>query len=142
MMNELNVCTICGGALTLETRKAHFTYKERSLDLDQSGLYCQNCGEGFLSPTQSRSNDKALRAFRNKVDGLLTPDKIRAIRKHLNLSQTEAGRIFGGGPMAFSKYERGECAHSRALDIILRLLDAGNISLNTVKAVETEGVAV
>ena len=141
-MNHLSLCPNCGGTLSEETRRVQFTYKNRVLELDQSGQYCQSCGEGFLSPSESRSNDNAFRAFRNEVDGLLTPEEIKAIRKRLDLSQAEAGRIFGGGPMAFSKYERGEIAHSRSLDIVLRLLDSGKISLDTVKAVEPAGAAV
>ena len=141
-MNHLRACPVCGGTLVEETRKVRFTYKDRILDLDQAGQFCVRCSEGFLSPTESRANDNAIRTFHNKVDGLLAPQEIRAIRKRLNLTQAEAAIVFGGGPMAFSKYERGETTHSRALDIVLRLLDSGQISLEAVKSVETEVVAV
>lgn len=31
------------------------------------------------------------------MDGVLTPDEIAKKRKHLNLNQKDAGRLFGGG---------------------------------------------
>ncbi len=39
------------------------------------------------------------------------------------MSQREAGRVLGGGPMAFHKYEKGEIAMTRAAAVLLRLLD-------------------
>jgi len=140
-MNPLISCPVCGGPLVAQVQKVPFTYKGKTLELDQSGQFCQTCQEGFLTPSESRLNDSALRAFHNGVDGLLTPDQIKAVRKSLHLTQAEASRIFGGGPMAFSKYERGEITHSRALDIVLRLLMTGAVTLATVKAVEPESVS-
>ena len=37
----------------------------------------------------------------------MTPDRIRAIRERLRLTQEEAGALLGGGPRAFTKYESG-----------------------------------
>lgn len=140
-MNQLVVCPVCGSDLVKDTRKVQFNYKGHSIELEQSGQFCQSCGEGFLTPKESKSNDLALKSFHNEFDGLLTPGQIRSIRKRLHLSQIEAGQIFGGGPVAFSKYERGEISHSRALDIILRLLDKRQISLDAIKAIEAEALA-
>lgn len=137
-MNPLTQCPLCGGTLVSQVKKVPFTYKGKTLELEQTGWFCQSCHEGFLTPEESRRSDPALRAFHNQVDGLLTPERIKAVRKSLHLTQTEASRLFGGGPMAFSKYERGEITHSRSLDIVLRLLATGAVSLATVKAVELE----
>ena len=48
------------------------------------------------------------------MNGLLTSAEIRQIRKNLNLTQKEAARICGGGPNAFSRYERGTAVPLRA----------------------------
>jgi len=140
-MNPMTSCPICGGNLVAQVQKVPFTYKGKTIELDQTGEFCQSCQEGFLNPAQSRLSDPALKAFHNEVDGLLTPNQIKAVRKGLHLTQAEASRLFGGGPMAFSKYERGEISHSRALDIVLRLLMTGAVTLATVKAVEPESVS-
>ena len=59
--------------------------------------------------------------FRKKVDGLLTGSQVRSIRKSLGLNQAEAARVFGGGPVAFSKYENDDVTQSEAMDKLLRL---------------------
>jgi len=60
-------------------------------------------------------------AFKKRVDGLLTGAEVRRPRRQLNLSQEEAARVFGGGPVAFSKYEADDVAQSAAMDKLLRL---------------------
>ena len=49
----------------------------------------------------------------------IKPSEIRRIRKQLGLTQSEAGRLIGGGPSAFAKYESGDVKPSTA---ILKLL--------------------
>ena len=53
----------------------------------------------------------------------LTPERIRAIRKGLGLTQVEAGKLLGGGPHAFTRYESGNLSPSAALSNLLRVLD-------------------
>ena len=52
------------------------------------------------------------------------PEEIRAIRRELGLSQTEASELLGGGPRAFAKYEAGTVTPSASLIKLLRLLHA------------------
>jgi len=54
----------------------------------------------------------------------LAPDDIRKIREELGLAQRQAGKILGGGPDAFAKYESGERAPSTACTNLLRILKA------------------
>ena len=49
------------------------------------------------------------------------PALIRAIRLRLDLTQAEAGRVFGVGPNAFDKYERGEIAPSEPTNRLFKL---------------------
>ena len=53
---------------------------------------------------------------------ILTPDEIRATRERLGLSQREAGRLLGGGPRAFAKYEAGTVNPSAASNNLLLVL--------------------
>ena len=53
----------------------------------------------------------------------LTPDRIRAIRESLGLTQEEAGKLLGGGPRAFTKYENATLEPSTAANSLLRLLE-------------------
>ena len=61
-------------------------------------------------------------AFRKRVDELLTGAEITALRKQYKLTQGQAARRFGGGPVAFSKYENDDVAHSESMDNLLRLV--------------------
>ena len=54
----------------------------------------------------------------------MTPDRIRAIRKRLELTQEEAGALLGGGPRAFTKYESGSIRPRAAAISLLRVLEA------------------
>ena len=61
-------------------------------------------------------------AFRKSVDGLLTGTEIVALRKQYSLTQDQAAQLFGGGPVAFSKYENDDVSQSEAMDSLLRLV--------------------
>ena len=54
----------------------------------------------------------------------MTPDRIRAIRRRLGLTQEEAGALLGGGPRAFTKYESGSMRPRAAAISLLRVLEA------------------
>ena len=60
--------------------------------------------------------------FNPKQD--MTPDRIRAIRERLELTQEEAGALLGGGPRAFTKYESGSMRPRAAAISLLRVLEA------------------
>jgi transcriptional regulator with XRE-family HTH domain len=53
---------------------------------------------------------------------LLTGQQVREVRKSLGLSQEQAAKLFGGGPVAFSKYENDEITQSEAMDRLIWLV--------------------
>ena len=63
-------------------------------------------------------------------DAELSPERIRAIRKSLGLTQVEAGELLGGGPRAFTKYEAGTTKPAAAVANLLRLLDSDPSALS------------
>jgi hypothetical protein len=62
----------------------------------------------------------------------LSPREIRQIRETLGLSQVEAGKILGGGPRAFAKYEKGSTKPSAAILKILKMLEANPHTLEAL----------
>lgn len=60
----------------------------------------------------------------------LLPEELKRIREQLGLSQKESGLIFGGGINAFNKYESGETAIPKSLDLLFVLLDQKYVSLD------------
>ena len=128
-------CPICDGVLKRENRVVNYSYKDHTREILQSGDYCTECGEGFLSPKDLKLSQKAIADFKREVDHLLTTDEVRAIRKKLKLTQEKASFLFGGGVRAFHKYETGENAQSKPLDILLKLIDRGKLSMDDIQAV-------
>ena len=131
----MKTCTLCGGELIREERTTLYTYKDESKEIPQWADYCVVCGEGFLSSKDLKASQKAIADFKREVDHLLTTDEIRAVRKRLKLTQEKASVIFGGGVRAFHKYETGENAQSKPLDILLKLIDSGKVSLDDLQRV-------
>jgi HTH-type transcriptional regulator / antitoxin MqsA len=106
--------------ITIEVAGEHFTYGQpgwwASLD-DPSDTEGQLADEDNLIRTAARREARA----KAKRATPLTPLVIRAIRENCGLSQSEAARVFGGGPKAFEKYEAGEVVPSAAMMRLLLL---------------------
>jgi HTH-type transcriptional regulator/antitoxin MqsA len=62
--------------------------------------------------------------FNKKVNRELTPiDLLASVRERLNLNQQQAGKVFGGGANAFSRYESGKTKPPVALVKLFKVLD-------------------
>ena len=83
---------------------------------------CDACHSDFAGAPEGKLNKRGIMAFRKSVDGLLTGAEICALRDKYKLTQTQAARLFGGGPVAFSKYENDDVSQSEAMDSLLRLV--------------------
>jgi HTH-type transcriptional regulator/antitoxin MqsA len=120
--NHEMLCSICeAGPLVPETVENEVTYKGRTRSLPLLMSVCQDCGSEQASAQQARDNKRAMLAFRKEVDGLLTGAELRVLRERLSISQAQAARLFGGGPVAFSKYENDDVAQSEAMDRLVRM---------------------
>ncbi|EOA02220.1 XRE family transcriptional regulator [Herbaspirillum frisingense GSF30] len=65
-----------------------------------------------------------MRDFPREVNaGMVDSFPIQRVRKKLRLGQHEAGKVFGGGINAFSRYETGQVKPPVSLVKLLGLLD-------------------
>ena len=117
-------CPICGRG-DLEARVIDDVFEFASEDgpvrVEAHGVpveICSACGE-ILSGAESASVRH--RAICQAL-GLLSPEDIRAIRKHLGLTQAEFSKLTGIGEATISRWERGRLLQNRANDLYLRLL--------------------
>lgn len=99
------------------------SYKTQTLTFDMPGWYCRECDESIHTGEDMKVSDRMLNTLKARAEGLLEPEQIRRIRKKLHLSQAAAGKLIGGGPRAFQKYESGDLLPSRAVSTALLLLD-------------------
>jgi HTH-type transcriptional regulator/antitoxin MqsA len=122
-MNTQELCPLCGeGHVTAQVEQVENEYKGKSALLPQHFKQCDHCGSDFAGAAEAKLNKRALMAWRKEVDGLLTGAEIIALRLQYNLTQAQAAQLFGGGPVAFSKYENDDVAQSEAMDTLLRLV--------------------
>jgi HTH-type transcriptional regulator / antitoxin MqsA len=122
-MDTKELCPICGeGHVTDHVDQFESEYKGQKAWLTLHYQLCDICTSDFAGTKESKLNKRAVMAFRKSVDGLLTGDEICALRSQYKLTQAQAARLFGGGPVAFSKYENDDVAHSEAMDTLLRLV--------------------
>lgn len=123
-MNKTIKCHACGSKMVRDVRPDTVEYKGRSVAVEQPGWYCTSCEEGVLEGADSAVTDAAFIRLKADTDGILTPDEVRRIREKLGISQRAAGKLLGGGPRSFQKYESGTDWVTRAMANLLRLLDA------------------
>ncbi|MCQ4264491.1 antitoxin [Stutzerimonas stutzeri] len=118
-------CPVCGQAeLVHDTRNLPFTYKGQTTEIaNVTADWCDACGECLTGPGESDRVMKAMTEFRQQVNAQGgSQELIRTVRKQLHLSQREAAELFGGGPNAFSRYERGSTEAPQPLVQLFKLL--------------------
>lgn len=119
-------CPVCGTAGTVhETRNVTRQYKGvRRVFKDVTGTFCDACGEITFDAQEGQDYFEQVAAFMKEVNAsAVDPGFISGVRKKLRLDQREAGKIFGGGDNAFSRYENGKTQPPVALVKLLKLLD-------------------
>lgn len=118
------VCPVCeSGKMRLIKDRLRFVYKGHPQEMENVDVFhCQECGEGLLDDRTERIVEKKRTDFRKKIDGLLTSDEIREIRKQFNLSQVEFARLLKVGEKNFARYEAGMSTQNRSMDLLLRIL--------------------
>lgn len=113
-------CPICDeGYLVAGLEKNAVEYRGVKRELPLLVSDCDTCGSETATADQVRQNKRVMVAFKKEVDGLLTGAEVRALRKSLNINQEEAARMFGGGPVAFSKYEKDDVVQSESMNKLL-----------------------
>ncbi|HIE4322267.1 TPA: type II toxin-antitoxin system MqsA family antitoxin [Serratia marcescens] len=120
-MSKTNVCPVCGaGHLTRQSVVEEITYKGVTKFYDHAYSVCDVCQVDQVGAEEMRMNKRSVIRLKKTIDGLLTGDEIRAIRKDWGITQDEASLIFGGGPKAFSKYETDDVVQSESMDKLVR----------------------
>lgn len=119
---KVELCPVCGeGALQVVIGSAPFEYQGQTRTLQQLSSTCDCCGSEIATAAQSKANLRAATAFKKQVDGFLAGAEIRDFRKHFGLTQDLCALLFGGGEVAFSRYESDTIYQSAPMDRLIRL---------------------
>ena len=127
-------CLNCGqGILRHTVKDVPYEYKGHATLVPKvSGWHCPHCQEVEFSPGEGRRFADAIKRIAGDIDAREAAELAR-IRKKLKLTQLEAARITGGGPNAFSRYERGKARPLPAVINLFRLLDRHPELLNELE---------
>jgi len=123
VLPETMVAPETGEILTRGVRPFVVAYKSEAVTVDLPGYYPAGEGEGVHVGQDMSVVDEALRALKEKIEGVPSPATIRRVRAKLKLSQREAGALLKVGENAFDKYERGLVEPSGPTAQLIRLLD-------------------
>ncbi len=126
-------CPETGEPMFRSVRPMTIAYKGQKATFDMPGWYCDASDESIHTGEDMKVSDRALNRLKAKAEGLLDPEAVKRIRKRLNLTQKDAGRLIGGGPNAFQKYESGDIVVSHAVMSALLLLDRDPSGLSLLR---------
>jgi HTH-type transcriptional regulator/antitoxin MqsA len=126
MYKDNDKCPICGeGILKRKEITETFEYKGEKFKIPNYVIFeCGTCDESIVDRDTLKTSEKTIRDFQRRVDGLLTSNEIKKIRKAYGFTQEAIGKLLGGGAKAFARYETGKVSQSKAMDNLLRIIDA------------------
>ncbi|WP_394181394.1 type II toxin-antitoxin system MqsA family antitoxin [Marinomonas posidonica] len=133
------MCPICeAGQLHTQSEWINVEHLGQQGKIESHYSECDACGSEQAGAKEARLNKRAMVAFKKQAQGLLTGEQVRKLRKRWGLSQDEAAKVFGGGPVAFSKYETDDIMQSDAMDKLLRV--AGEVPVALDKLMANSGI--
>jgi len=117
-------CLNCGKKQMIHTvRDVPYAYRGRHTVVSNiAGWHCQNCGEVEFDDGEGVRFADAIKQFARECDEMEAAELAR-IRRKLGLTQQEAALLTGGGPNAFSRYERGKAKPLPSVTNLFKLLD-------------------
>lgn len=134
-------CPVCDGGLLLpQVQEETIEYKGRQIDIQDFFHVCEACGTEAALPKDIKESVRSIHRAKKMYDGMLLGEEIQAILDHYGITQAQAAEIFGGGPVAFSKYKKDDVCQNESMDKLLRLAD--NSSDIFYKLVSMSGVKI
>ena len=130
-MTETRVHPTTGKALRRDVRTRMISFGSMTRVVRAPGWYPDD-SDSIHSGADLAESDRAFREL--KADYAA---HVRDVRKTLNLTQEEAGRIIGGGRRAFQKYESGATPPSDAAVGLIELLRRHPEDLEFLKSLRT-----
>lgn len=119
------LCPFCDARTRLVTERRHVEADDgTSLSFTDELFECLGCGERFYTQAQSMDSCRNRAAAMRKYEHLLTPADIIGIRRRYDLTQAALEALLGVGAKTVVRWERGTVCQSRAVDLLLRILDS------------------
>jgi len=128
------LCPVCeAGKLKAVTKDVPFEYKGQELVVGNVRVFeCTTCDESLWDEKDEREVERSLTDARRRIDHLLSSDEIRAIRQLYGMTQVEFAKALQIGEKNIARYESGQSNQSRAMDHLLRMLQANPQNLKVI----------
>lgn len=140
MTNSSDTCPNCATEVRVVSERRSVPVGRRTVEIDDEFLRCPACGEEFYSTDLARrSHRKAIAAARS-ADSLLAPERIKAIRESLGLTQREFESLLGVGEKTCVRWESGRVCQNAATDRLIRLIAANRDNARVLAGIN--GVAL
>lgn len=124
-MNKISqtcICEVCGnGTMHLQEHYADVEYKGHLGKIKALSFECDSCGADIVTAPVQLENKRAWVRFKKEIDGTPLGKKIAEMRRAHRLTQQEAAYLFGGGIVAFSKYENDDLIPDEPMVNLLKL---------------------
>ena len=141
--HSVEQCGACGENALIETRGVlEVEYSGEKEVISQRSHKCESCGAVLFDESDVRENRRTWLRFKKNIDGAPLGCEIAAMRINANLTQKAAGDLFGGGPVAFSKYENDDLVPDEAMINLLRLAIAFPDTIKRLVAVKQKPVRI
>jgi HTH-type transcriptional regulator/antitoxin MqsA len=125
-------CPSCDGVMRRGVQEETVIFQGESLTYQQPGWHCENGDDGVLEGADNDYADAALHEVMARAKhSPISPLMIRAAREAVGVSQRQAGKVFGGGPTAFYKYETAKAVPSEGMANLLRVARSTGHRLKT-----------
>lgn len=116
-MTETRIHPETGKTLRRGVRAQTVTFGSLSRSVDVPGWYPDDDSDSIHSGVDLAESDRVFSELKAEYGA-----HVRKVRKQLRLTQKEAGRVIGGGPSAFQKYESGATPPSEAAIGLIEIL--------------------
>jgi len=89
-------------------------------------------GEELLTP---EANEK-IEQTQARHMGLLSPEELKALRNRLGITQRELGDLLQVGEKSYTRWETGRARPSRSINVLLRALRDGKLSIPYLQSLQ------
>ena len=132
-------CPTCGGTAKKMKDSYRTKYNGQMVIVPNvERFHCSDCGEEFFNPDQSRLLSVGVKDVVREMYGLLPPERVRAIREKLGLTQQDLEALLGQGPKVVTRWESGRVIQNPNADTILRMLDRDPSTLSHLRKIEKD----
>jgi putative transcriptional regulator len=134
-------CPVCGTGTAKKVERKNYPARyngEAIVVSSVEAFRCGDCGEEFLTSEQARAMSIAVKNEVRKKLGLLSPERIAAIRENAGLTQAQLEWLLGQGPKVVVRWESGKVIQGKAADTVLRLLEREPELVKDLQAIERQ----